>query len=59
MTVNGVWPFEPAALNPVSTVGLTWNLVETGQKVSEELFDNFTVLYMYTVQGQGKITIIE
>ena len=33
MTVNGAWPFEQT-FNPVSTVGLTWNLVEIGQLIS-------------------------
>ena len=28
-TVNGVWPFGQL-LNPISTVGSTWNLMEIG-----------------------------
>ena len=27
--------------------------------VSEELFNNIMILYMYTAQGQGKITLAE
>ena len=35
--------------NPLSTVGSTWNLVETGQLISEEkVFNNIMILYMYT-----------
>ena len=53
MTVNGVWPFEQT-LNPVSTVGSTWNLVETGEVVSEEsLFDKFIHVYS-TGAGEDK-----
>ena len=33
MTVNGAWSFEQT-LNPVSTVGSTWNLVEVRQLIS-------------------------
>ena len=48
MTVNGAWPFEQT-LNPVSIVGLTWNLVEIGQLISEDkVFNNIMILYMYT-----------
>ena len=48
MTVNGVWSFE-SSLNPVSTVGSTWNLVEIGQLISEvKVFNNNMILYMYT-----------
>ena len=36
-------------LNPFSTVGLIWNLVEIGQLISEEkVFNNIITLYMYT-----------
>ena len=45
-------------LDPVSTARLTC-LVEIGQEVTEELFKNIMILYMYTVQGQGKITFTE
>ena len=59
MTVNGVWPFEQT-VNPVLTVGSTWNLVEIGQLISEEkVFNNIMVLYMHTAQGQGKIKLTE
>ena len=38
----------------------TLNLVKIGQVVSEErLFNNIMILYMYTAQGQGKITLAE
>ena len=48
MTVIGAWPFEHI-LNPISTVGSTWNLVEIGQLISEEkVFNNIMILYMYT-----------
>ena len=58
MTVNGAWPFEQTLI-PVSTVGLTWNLVEIGQVVLKKLFKNIMILYMYTVQVQVKITFAE
>ena len=41
MTVNG--PYEQT-LNTLSTVELTWKLVEIGQAVSEELFNNVMIL---------------
>ena len=48
MTINGAWPFAQT-LNPIPTVGSTWNLVEIGQVVSDQkLFNNTIVLYMYT-----------
>ena len=35
-------------------------LVEIGREVSEKkLFNNILILYMYTAQGQGKITLAE
>ena len=59
MTVNGAWPFEQT-LNPVPTVGSTWNLVEIGQLISEgKVFNNIMILYMYTAYGQGKINLAE
>ena len=59
MTVNEAWPFEQT-LNPVSTVGSTWNLVEIDQLISEEkVFNNIMILYMYTAYRQGKITLAE
>ena len=34
--------------------------MEIGQVVSEEkLFNNIMILYMYTLKGQGKITLAE
>ena len=38
---------------------MTWNLVNIGQVISEELFNNILILYMYIAQEQGKITIAE
>ena len=59
MTVNKAWPFEQT-LNPFSTVGSTWNLVEIGQLISEEkVFDNIMIIYRYTAYEQGKITLAE
>ena len=49
IAVNGAWPFKQT-LNPISTVGWACNLVEIGQVVSEELFSNIMILYMYTAQ---------
>ena len=58
-TANGAWPFE-LTLNPISTVGSTWNLVEIGQLISEEkVFNNIMILYMYIAQLYGKITLAE
>ena len=59
MTVEGEWLFEQT-LNPLSTVGSTWNLVKIGQVVSEEkLFHNIMILYMYKAQEQeNKILIV-
>ena len=34
-------------------------MVEIGQVVSEKLFNNIMILYMYTAQGQGKLTLKE
>ena len=48
MTVNGAKLFEQT-LNPVWTVGSTWNLVENGRLISEEkVINNITILSMYT-----------
>ena len=58
MTVNWAWPYEQTP-HPVSGVGSTWNLVEIGQVVSGELFNNIMILCMYPAQGQGKITLAE
>ena len=46
-------------LNSLSTVEVTWNLVEIGQVGSDEksLNNYIMILYMYTAQGQGKITL--
>ena len=46
MTVNGGWPFEQT-LNPISTVGPTWNLAKIGQVVSEaKLINNIMISYI-------------
>ena len=48
MTVNGAWSFEQV-LNPVSTTGPIWNLVEIGQLICEEkVFNKTMILYLYT-----------
>ena len=53
ITVNGAWLFEQT-LNPVSTIGSTWNLLETGQVVSEEKLFNNIILYISTAEaGEG------
>ena len=31
------------------------NLVKIGQVVTEKMFKDFTILYMYIAQGQGQI----
>ena len=39
------------------TKGPMWNLVKTGQGVSEKkTFKYYEILYMYIAQGQGQIT---
>ena len=58
MTVNRVWPFDQT-LNPILPVGSTWNLVEIGYEVSEELINNIMILCTYTAQEQGMITFAE
>ena len=52
---NGREPFEQI-VNIFSTEGPMWNLVKIVQAVSEKTFKDFTILYMYTAQGQGQIT---
>ena len=48
MTVNGAWSFEQV-LNPVSTTGPIWNLVEIGQLICDEkVFNKTIILYLYT-----------
>ena len=49
--------FEQQTLNAISGVGWKWSLVEIGNIVSEVLFNSILVLYMYTAQGQGLITL--
>ena len=48
-------PFEQS-VNIPSTEGLMWNLVRIGQVVSEKMFKDLMVLYLYIAQGQGQIT---
>ena len=44
----------------ISTVVSMWNLVEIGQVISEEKLLNYIMLlYMYTAQRQGKMTLAE
>ena len=52
---NDVEPFEQI-VHTLSTEGPMWNLVKTVQAVSEKTFKNYTILYMYIVQGQEQIT---
>ena len=51
--LNDTEPFEQIDNSP-STKGIIWNLVKTGQAVSEKKrFKDYKILYMYTAQGQG------
>ena len=52
---NGAEPFEQI-VNILVTEGHLWNLVETVEAVSEKMFNNFTILYMYIAQRQEQIT---
>ena len=52
---NGTEAFQQI-VNILLTEGPMWNLVKTVQAVSEEkTFKDFTILYMFRVQGQGQI----
>ena len=42
-------------VNIPSTEGPMWNLVKTGKAVSEKVFKDFMVLYLYIAQGEGQI----
>ena len=42
--------------NISSTESPMWNLVKIGQAVSEKMFKDYNILYMYTAQGQGQIS---
>ena len=44
-------------INTFSTEGPVWNLVKTAQAVSEKTFNNYIILYLYIVPGQGQITL--
>ena len=53
---DGVEPFEQIG-NTLLTEGPMWNLVKIAQAVKEKkTFKNYTILYMYSAQGQGQIT---
>ena len=52
---NDAEPFEQSSKLPL-TEGPTWNLVKIGQVVSEKMFKDFMVLYLYIAQGHGQIT---
>ena len=59
MAADGAWPLEQT-LNPISTVRSMWSLLEIDQVLSKEkLFNNIMISYMYTAQGEGKITLAE
>ena len=42
--VNNLLPEDPM-----------WNRIKIAQEVSEKTFKNFTILYMYIVQGKGQV----
>ena len=52
--LNHVEPFEQIVNIPLT--GLKWNLVKIGQAVSEKMFKDYMILYMYIGQEQGQIT---
>ena len=49
---NGAEPFEQI-VNIPSTESPMWNLVKIGPAVSEKMFKDFMILYMYTAQGKA------
>ena len=49
---KGAEPFEQI-VNILSTEDSMWNLVKTVEVVSEKTFKDFTILYMYIIQGQN------
>ena len=49
---KGAEPFEQI-VNILSTEDSMWNLVKTVEAVSEKTFKDFTILYMYIIQGQN------
>ena len=52
---HGAEPLKQIANIPL-TEGPMWNLVKIGQAISEKkTFKHFTILYMYTAQGQGQV----
>ena len=57
---NVVDPFEQT-VNIPSTEGPMWNLVKvwskSGQVVSEKIFKDFMMLYLYLAQGQGQMIL--
>ena len=32
-----------------------WNLVKNGQAISEEVFKDYVILYIYIAKGQGQL----
>ena len=52
---NEAEPFEQIDNTP-SKESQMWNLVKIGQALSEKMFKDYTILYMYIAQGQGQIT---
>ena len=52
---KGVEPFEQIVNTP-STKGSMSNLMKIGQVVSEKIFKDYKILYMYIAKGQGQIT---
>ena len=52
---SGAEPFEQV-VSTLSIEDRMWNLMKIVQAVSEEKFQNYTILYMYIAQGQWQIT---
>ena len=52
---NGVKPFDKIVNIPL-TEGPVWNLVKIWQAVSEKMFKDYMILYMYVAQGPEQIT---
>ena len=52
---SGAVPFEQI-VNIPSTEGPMWNLVKICQAVSEKMFKDNMILYMYIAKGQGLLT---
>ena len=54
---NSMEPFEQI-VNTLLTEGPMWNLMRTQSVSEKKRCKNYTILYMYIVQGQGHITYI-